>query len=348
MCMVHKESPLSLTVVMHNRYARLTIIPIWGWQMKNMTKNEQKKLKPSFTKVIQRHWLLLLMLVPAVLYVIIFSYIPMTGIVMAFEKYTYKGGIYRSPWVGLNNFKALMLSGKLGMVTRNTLLYNIIFIALGVFVEVGAAILLNELCSKIFKKVAQSIMFLPYFISWVVAGAIMYNIFNYEKGVFNHLLTLVHLAPVDIYNKPAAWPVILTLLKLWKSVGYGSVIYLAAITGLDQEMFEAASIDGASAWQKIRYLTIPSLVPTIMTMTLLAMGNVFRGDFGLFYQTVKSSAILQPTTEIIDTYIFKLLIGTGDVGVSAASGLFQSVLCFITITTVNAVVKKLNPDYALF
>ncbi len=316
--------------------------------MEKVAIKKQENGKVPFTKVIKKHWMLLLMLLPSVIYVLVFSYIPMTGIVMAFKNYTFKGGIYGSPWVGLQNFRALMLSGKLGMVTRNTILYNVAFIFLGLVFEVGSAILLNEIFSKWFKKIAQSLMFLPYFISWVVAGAIMYNLFNYEKGVFNHVLELIHLAPIDIYNTPAAWPVILIILKLWKSVGYGSVIYLAAITGLDQEMFEAASIDGASAWQKIRYLTIPSLVPTMMTMTLLAIGNIFRGDFGLFYQTVKSSAILQPTTEIIDTYIFKLLIGTGDVGVSAASGLFQSVLCFFTIMTVNAVVKKMNPDYALF
>jgi len=316
--------------------------------MEKVAIQKQQNGKVPFTKVVKKHWMLLLMLLPSVIYVLVFSYIPMTGIVMAFKNYTFKGGIYGSPWVGLQNFRALMLSGKLGMVTRNTILYNVAFIFLGLVFEVGSAILLNEIFSKWFKKIAQSLMFLPYFISWVVAGAIMYNLFNYEKGVFNHVLELIHLAPVDIYNTPAAWPVILIILKLWKSVGYGSVIYLAAITGLDQEMFEAASIDGASAWQKIRYLTIPSLVPTMMTMTLLAIGNIFRGDFGLFYQTVKSSAILQPTTEIIDTYIFKLLIGTGDVGVSAASGLFQSVLCFFTIMTVNAVVKKMNPDYALF
>ncbi len=307
-----------------------------------------KGAKPSFTKVIKKHWMLLLMLLPAVLYVIIFSYIPMSGIVMAFEKYNFKGGIYRSPWVGLENFRALTLSGKLGMVTRNTILYNLLFIAFGVVFEMGSAILLNELRCKYFKKISQSLMFLPFFISWVVAGAIMYNIFNFEKGVFNQILRLIHLTPVDVYNSPNSWPGILLFLKLWKSVGYGSVIYLAAITGLDQEMFEAASIDGATAWQKIRHLTIPSLIPTMMTMLLLAIGNIFRGDFGLFYQTVKSSAILQPTTEIIDTYVFKLLMGNGNVGVSAAAGLFQSVLCFCMIMTVNAIVKRVHSDYALF
>ena len=191
-------------------------------------------------------------------------------------------------------------------------------------------------------------MFLPYFISWVVAGAIMYNIFSYERGVFNHIVTALGGQPFDLYNTPAAWPPVLIFLKVWKQTGYGSVVYLAAITGMDQEMFEAASIDGANAWQKIRYLTIPSLLPTMMIMLLLAIGNIFRGDFGLFYQTVKSSAILQPMTDVIDTYVFRLLIDTGDIGVSAAAGLYQSILCFVTITICNKLVKKADPDYALY
>ena len=311
---------------------------------------EQNKVKTKtpFLKVVRRLWLLLLMLLPSLLYVIIFSYVPMTGIILAFKRYQYNGGIYFSPWNGLNNFKALLISGKLGMVTRNTLLYNIAFIILGVIFEMGSAILLNELFSKVFKKVTQSFMFLPYFISWVVAGAIMYNIFNYEKGVFNHILTMLGGNAFDLYNTPTAWPIVIILLRIWKQTGYGSVVYLAAITGLDQEMFEAASIDGASAWQKIRYLTIPSLMPTMMILVLLGIGNIFRGDFGLFYQTVRSSALLQPTTDVIDTYVFRLLIDNGDIGVSAAASLYQSVLCFVTIMISNALVKKANPDYALY
>ncbi len=309
---------------------------------------ENIKTKTPFMKVIKRHWLLLLMLLPSLLYVIIFSYVPMTGIILAFKRYQYNGGIYFSPWNGLNNFKALLISGKLGMVTRNTLLYNIAFIFLGVVFEMGSAILLNELFSKVFKKVSQSLMFLPYFISWVVAGAIMYNIFNYEKGVFNHVVTMLGGTAFDLYNTPAAWPIVIIFLRIWKQTGYGSVVYLAAITGLDQEMFEAASIDGASAWQKIKYLTIPSLMPTMMILVLLGIGNIFRGDFGLFYQTVRSSALLQPTTDVIDTYVFRLLIDNGDIGVSAAASLYQSVLCFITIMISNALVKKANPDYALY
>lgn len=304
--------------------------------------------RQPFLKTVKKHWILLLMLLPAVSYVIIFNYIPMTGIVLAFKNYQYAGGVYGSPWVGLGNFKALIIAGKLGQVTRNTLLYNIAFIFLGVVFEMGTAILLNEIVFKKFKKTAQTFMFLPYFISWVVAGAIMYNMFNYERGVVNSMLTTIGLAPFDLYNTPSAWPPILIFLKMWKGTGYGSVVYLAAITGLDQEMFEAATIDGANVWQKIRHITIPSLIPTMMILVLLAIGNIFRGDFGLFYQTVKSSALLQPVTDVIDTYVFRLLITNSDVGVSAATGLYQSVLCFITISICNWLVKKVQPDYALY
>ena len=241
--------------------------------------------------------MLLLMLAPALLYVIIFSYVPMTGIVLAFKNYQYAGGIYGSPWTGLDNFKALLVAGKLGQVTRNTLLYNI---------------------------------------------------FNYERGVFNHVLNMLGANSFDLYNTPAAWPFVLIFLKIWKQTGYGSVVYLAAITGLDQEMFEASAIDGANAWQKIRYITIPSLIPTMMILVLMGIGNIFRGDFGLFYQTVKSSALLQPVTDVIDTYVFRLLINNSDIGVSAAAGLYQSVLCFVTITICNKLVKKVEPDYALY
>ena len=307
-----------------------------------------KPPRQTFAQVIRQHWMLLLMLLPAVVYVVVFNYIPMTGIVLAFKNYNFRGGIYGSPWVGLDNFNFLKIGGKLGMVTRNTLLYNLAFIFLGVIFEMGSAILLNEMLSKKFKKVSQTLMFLPYFISWVVVGAIMYNVFNYERGIANHVITALGGQPFDLYNSPGSWPPVLIFLKIWKNTGYGSVVYLAAITGLDQEMFEAATIDGASAWETIRHITIPSLVPTMMVLVLLAIGNIFRGDFGLFYQTVKSSALLQPTTDVIDTYVFRLLINNGDYGMSAAAGLYQSVLCFITINICNFLVKKVQPDYALY
>ena len=307
-----------------------------------------RKRKHGFLFNLKKHWLLFIMLIPAIAYVLVFSYAPMTGLVLAFKSYQFRGGIYFSPWNDLQNFEALLISGKLGMATRNTLLYNIAFIALGVVFEMGSAILLNEIVFKRFKKISQTLMFLPYFISWVVVSAIVYNVFNYERGVVNHVLTALGGDAFDLYNTPGAWPILLVLLKLWKQTGYGSVVYLAAITGLDQEMFEAATIDGANAWQKVRHITIPMLIPTMMILVLLGVGNIFRGDFGLFYQTVKSSAILQPVTEVIDTYVFKLLITDGNIGVSAAAGLYQSVLCFITINVCNYLVKRVQPDYALY
>ena len=290
----------------------------------------------------------MLMLLPATVYVLVFNYWPMTGIVMAFQSYTFRGGIYGSPWCGLSSFRYLTISGKLWSLTANTLLYNLAFLLVGIVLEVAFAITLNELVGKRVKKIFQSLMFLPYFISWVVVGAIIFSLFNYEKGVVNHVLALFGIDAVDIYNNPDYWPVLLVAIRAWKLTGYGTVIYLAAVTGLDPSMFEAASIDGANVWQRIRHITLPALLPTMMIMFLLGIGNVFRGDFGLFYQTVGTNSNLLPKTDIIDTYVFRSLTSNSDMGMTAAAGLYQSVLCFITITLVNSVVKRVEHDYALY
>lgn len=297
---------------------------------------------------IRRSWMLLVMLIPAIAYVLIFCYWPMSGVVLAFKDYQYSFGVYGSPWVGLQNFDFLRISGKLGMLTRNTFLYNLAFLFVGVVLEMGFAIVLNEVRGQRGKKLFQSAMFLPYFISWVVVAAIMYNFFNFERGVVNHLLKGAGMEPFDLYNSAGAWPITIVLIRAWKQTGYGTVVYLAAITGLDTQMFEAASIDGANVWQRIRHIIIPSLIPTTMILLLLGVGNIFRGDFGLFYQTVKSNATILPYTDIIDTYVFRSLMSTGDVGMSAAAGFYQSVLCFVTIMLTNFLVKKAQPDYALF
>lgn len=297
---------------------------------------------------LRSNWLLFVMLLPAIIYVIIFAYWPMSGIVLAFKDYRTRLGIFGSPWVGLRNFEFLGISGKLGLLTWNTLSYNLIFIVLGVVMEMGFAIILNEVAGRKFKKVLQTVMFLPYFISWVVVAAIMYNIFNFEKGTFNVIATAMGAQPFDLYNDGPAWRFVIPLVNAWKKTGYGMVVYLASITSLDQDMFEAASIDGANVWQKIRHITIPCLVPQMMILILLAIGNVFRGDFGLFYQTVKTNSNILPYTDVLDTYVFRSLMTTGDIGMSAAAGLYQSVLCFVTICGANFLVKKLQPDYALF
>lgn len=302
----------------------------------------------SIVKSISKNKTLLLMLMPAVIHVFIFSYLPMGGIVMAFKQFKYQLGIFKSPWVGFNNFRFFFLSGQAITVTRNTILYNLAFLVVNTSLEVIFAVILSEISAKHFKKIAQSIMFLPHFVSWVIVASIAYNIFNYETGVLNNLLISLGLEPINIYAKPAAWKYILVAFKAWKSVGYGTVVYLASIVSIDNELYEAAEIDGANIFQRIRHITIPCLVPTMTILILLAIGQVFRGDFGLFYQLVGNNGLLFDATDIIDTFVFRSLMQSSEVGMAAAAGLYQSVMCFITIMITNYIVKKVQSDYALF
>lgn len=311
-------------------------------------RNNMHRKSKSFFRTLRENKILLLMLVPATAYTIIFSYIPMAGLVLAFKNYRYADGIFGSPWVGLENFRFLKLSGKLWPITRNTILYNLAFIIIGMIFQIGFAIILSEIRGKHFKRFAQSSMFLPHFISWVVVAAIAYNLFNFERGVVNNFLRSFNIDPINVYNNPDIWPFLLIFFKTWKGLGYGSVVYLAAITGIDQQMYEAADIDGANIWQKIFRITIPSIMPTIMIMLLLALGGIFRGDFGLFYQLIGNNNILLPKTDIIDTFVFRSLLSTSDMGMASAAGLYQSIVCFVTILFANYCVKKVDPDYALY
>lgn len=303
--------------------------------------------RKGFWGQVRKNRTLLCMLLPALLYVVIFSYIPMFGITIAFKDYNYNGGILGSPWCGFKNFEYLKISGKLWALTRNTLLYNLAFIVFGIIFEVGFAVMLSEITKKTFKKVTQAFMFLPYFISWVVVSTIMLNIFG-QNGVLSNVLAHFGIEDFSIYQQIRQWPVIMVAIRIWKQTGYGTVVYLAAIAGLSQEMFEAASIDGASIWQKIRYITIPGLKPTIFIMFLLSVGNIFRGDFGMFYQLVGNNQLLLETSDVIDTFVYRSLITTPNIGMSAAAGFYQSVLCFVTIVAVNGFVKRIDPDYTLF
>ena len=303
--------------------------------------------RKGFWGQVRKNRTLLCMLLPALLYVVIFSYIPMFGITIAFKDYNYNGGILGSPWCGFKNFEYLKISGKLWALTRNTLLYNLAFIVFGIIFEVGFAVMLSEITKKTFKKVTQAFMFLPYFISWVVVSNIMLNIFG-QNGVLSNVLAHFGIEDFSIYQQIRQWPVIMVAIRIWKQTGYGTVVYLAAIAGLSQEMFEAASIDGASIWQKIRYITIPGLKPTIFIMFLLSVGNIFRGDFGMFYQLVGNNQLLLETSDVIDTFVYRSLITSPNIGMSAAAGFYQSVLCFVTIVSVNWLVKKVDPDYTLF
>ena len=313
-----------------------------------ITKDVGKSKRISFLKELKTNKVLLLMLLPAVLYFFIFSYIPMAGTVLAFKNYNFRDGIFGSPFVGFDNFKYFFLSGQAFLVTKNTILYNFGFIVVNTTLQMGMAILISEVSKKYFKKIAQTAMFLPYFISWVVVGVIAYNILNVENGTINAVLSKLGSEKVNFYGNTYAWPFILIFASAWKNVGYGTVLYLAAIMGIDAEIYEAAKIDGANIFQRIFKVTIPCLVPTLVILTLLAIGTIFRGDFQMFYQLVGNNGPLFNATDVIDTFTFRSLVRSGEVGMSAAAGLYQSVFCFITIMITNYLVKRYDKDNSLF
>lgn len=303
--------------------------------------------KGFFSKLVQ-YKEYLLMLLPAVLFFTVFSYLPMSGLIVAFKRYTYDLGIFGSQWIGLENFRFLFLNGDLLRVIRNTLGYNLAFIIVNNLLEIFIAIVLVELGNKYFRKVTQTFMFLPYFISWVVVGAFAYNLFNYEHGFVNSILTSFNNESIDFYSNPAIWIPIIIILCAWKSVGYGTVIYLAAIMGIDSEMFEAAEIDGANVFQRIFRIILPCLKPTVIILVLLSLGNIFRGDFSMFYQLIGDNSLLWTTTDVIDTFVTRSLLQTNEIGMSVAAGLFQSVFGFLAVTSVNFLVKLYDKDYSLF
>lgn len=299
-------------------------------------------------KNVYKYRAFLIMLLPAVIYTLVFSYYPMTGIVMAFKKYNYAGGIWGSPWNGLANFKFFFISGQAGLVTRNTVLYNLLFITVNTTLQIAVAIFLTELRSKHYRKATQSIMFLPYFISWVIVGVMAFNLLSSDYGFINRIIEKFGGERISFYTTPKVWPAILTFFSAWKGIGYGSVMYLAAIMGIDTSLYEAAAIDGANVFQRIFKVTIPMMMPTTIILLLLSIGGIFKGNFDMFYNLVGTNGLLYNYTDVIDTLTFRALITSNDFGMSAAMGLYQSVLCFITIMAVNKLVGLYNRDYTLF
>ena len=306
------------------------------------------KQESSFARALRKNKVLLMMLIPAFLYFFIFSYLPMSGAVVAFKSYNFRDGIFGSPWVGFSNFEYFFKSGQAWTVTRNTILYNVGFIVVNTVLQMGLAIFISEIGGKYFKKITQTAMFLPYFISWVVVGMIAYNFLNVDYGTVNTILNKLGMESINFYGTKWVWPIIITVFCAWKNVGYGTILYLAAIMGIDQEIYEAAQIDGANIFQRIFKVTIPCLVPTLIILTLLSIGNIFRGDFQMFYQLVGNNGPLFNVTDVIDTFTVRSLLQSGEVGMSAAAGLYQSVFCLITIVFTNFLVKKYDPDYSLF
>lgn len=309
---------------------------------------KKRKSDLTFWQKVVRNRTLLLMCIPAVVFFFMFNYMPLPGIYVAFVKYNYRDGIFGSQFIGLDNFKFLATSGELWNLTKNTILYNLAFIILGNALAVFVAILLNELQSKMFKKVSQTILFLPYFISQVLVGLLVFNLLNYDTGFVNGVLSSLGLEKWQPYSDPNVWPVLMVVIYLWQQTGYNSVVYFASIMGIDGEMMEAAKVDGANGFQRIRYIILPSLKPTIVILLLFALGGIVKGNFGLFYNIVGTNPILYPTTDIIETYVYRATMTNFNFSTASAVGFYQSVVGFVIVMTVNYIVKKIEPDYSLF
>jgi putative aldouronate transport system permease protein len=297
---------------------------------------------------------LFVLMLPAIVVLLINNYIPMLGAIIAFKniKYSYPGfmrNLIESPWVGFRNFEFLFKSGSAWQITRNTLLYNFGFMAGGTIIAVFFAVMINEITDKKLAKIYQNIIFLPYFISYVGIASCVYAFLSSEYGLVNRtILPLLGLKPVDWYSQYRFWPLILNIVCQWKWAGYNSVMYLAAISGIDQTYYEAAVIDGATHWQRIRYITLPMLKPFIIIINLLALGRIFYSDFGLFFQTTMNSGMLYPSTLVIDTYVYNALATTGDFGMSAAAGFYQALVGFVLVLSANLLVRKVSPENAMF
>ena len=303
----------------------------------------QAPLKKRFKRFLPIY----LIMLPSLIYLFVNNYMPLPGLIVAFKQYNVQKGIFGSDWVGMKNFKFLFSTSDAWVITRNTVLYNVAFIIVNTFMAITVAIILSELTNKI-KNFYQSAILLPNLISSVIIGYLVFAFLSVENGfVNNSILPLFGKEPIDWYSKPGYWPFILIFVSAWKSVGYNCIIYLSTIMGIDKSIYESASIDGATKWAQIRFITLPLLKPTIIMLTLMAIGRIFYSDFGLFYQVPMNQGALYATTNTIDTYVYRGLIQIGNISMSAASGLYQSVVGFILVLAANLLVRKVDPDNAL-
>jgi putative aldouronate transport system permease protein len=284
---------------------------------------------------------------PAVAYTFLYGYLTLPYVVIAFEKFDFRKGLL-SPFVGFNNFKFFFSSSWAFLVTRNTVVLNFLFMVVSSLSAIFLAIIINEVRVRRYIKTMQSFMLFPFFISWVVVSFLLQGILNSETGILNRIIISLGGEPKLFYSTPGYWYAILSILTVWKSAGYSSIIYIAAITGFDEQIYEAAFIDGASRWQRIRDITIPMLLPTVLLMTLMSIGRIFSSDFGMFYAIIRDNGQLMPVAEVMDTYVFRTFKVTGDPSVSMAIGLYQSVIGFILVCGSNWLTRKLYPDGALF
>lgn len=315
-------------------------------------KKEGKTVQKRLTKASRDRKTTLSLLVialPGIVYLLINNYMPMAGLFLAFKNYSLAKGPFRSDWYGFKNFEYLFKTRDAWIITRNTILYNLAFIIIGTVMAILVAILMCELGECLRVKLFQSVLLLPNLLSWVVIGFIVYAFLNADNGFINNsVLRWLGLDPVSWYSTADAWPPILIIVNLWKNIGYQSIIFMASIAGIDKAFYEAAALDGATRTQQIFRITLPQLKPTIITLTLMSVGRIFYSDFGLFYQVPQNSGAIFATTQTIDTYVYRGLMQNNNVGMSAAAGLYQSLIGFILVTLANYLVRKVDSDNALF
>ena len=314
-------------------------------------RGELRAQKGGLRMHLTNNYQLYLMALPAIALLFAFSYLPMFGTVIAFKRYKVKNGIWGSDWMEpvFRNFEILFRKNSAAInAIKNTLFLNFLFIIVGTIFAVALALMFNELRNRHYKKITQSLSFLPYFISTVVVGIFASSLLGFENGTINAVLVSMGFDKINFYASPAMWPTILLIVNIWKGAGYSSVVYLATISGIDSSYYEAAKIDGASRWDEIRYISLPLLRPTIIVLTLLAIGKIMNADFGLFYNVTADNPILYETTDVIDTFIYRTLRMTGDMGISSATGLFQSVTSLILVLLSNAAARRIDESSALF
>lgn len=305
--------------------------------------------KESLGKRLKRFTPFYLMMIPGLLYLLINNYIPMAGLVMAFERYNVAGGMFGSPFCGLDNFKYLFTTNDAWLITRNTILYNVAFIVLGNAAAISVAVCLNEIRSRIRKQVYQTIILLPYIISIIVVAYLVNAFLAGDTGFINtKILEPLGINPINFYSEPKYWPFILVFVNLWKGTGYSCILYLANLAGIDPGYYEAAAIDGATRGQMFRKITLPCLKPTIITLLILAIGKMFYSDFGLFYQVPMQSGMLSSVTQTIDVYVFNGLASNSNIGMTAAAGFYQSIVGFVLVLGSNAIVRKVSKENAMF
>lgn len=306
-------------------------------------------MKKGIFRRLKRFLPLYIMFLPAGIYFLINNYLPMGGLVIAFKKINFNLGIWKSPWVGLKNFEYLFKTSDAWIITRNTLLYNLLFIALNTVVCVALAILLNEIRNKIAKNMLQSILMLPYLISMVIISYLVYAFLSGESGFLNNtVLKAFGSGKISWYAQEKYWPFILTFVQLWKNCGYLCIVYFSAVVGIDPTYYEAAALDGATKWQQIRHVVLPELTSVITIMVLLGVSKIFYSDFGLFYQVPMNAGALYNVTNTIDVYVYNALLSVGNISMSSAAGFYQSIVGFAVVIFANWIVKRKNPDNALF